>query len=328
MTSSITNLLLSALLPLSIALGPQYFAEGSDPSNLPELASVEGYYVLDLPTDETSALYLPVAVQANSLTFLLDTGSAYSLLDERISRHFFLSPPKLSDDLPELISDYGQGLEVRVLPETRVENFRLRRIGVGLTDLSEQRIPFKFNPAVGRAAQGVWGARHLARMGAWVDVGNATLYTRPRRLQGENSPLARRVREAGFEEVSLFELKGNYLVNVEINGTRGWMVVDTGAYLTVIEPEFANAGRIKPQFSRTQVSLPTGSNRQVGTLSTPEFRVGEMSISQDSVSVFPVSAAFESGDMPAFMGVLGMDVLKNTEAIIDLELRHLYLSKR
>jgi hypothetical protein len=262
------------------------------------------------------------------MRFLADTGSKHSLLDEQISRHFFMAPPKLTDDLPELISYYGSGLEVRVLPETRVENFRLRRIGVGLTDLSEQRIPFKFNPAVGRPAQGVWGAQHLARMGAWIDVGNATLYTRPRRLQGQDSPLARRMSEAGFEEINLFELKGNYLVAAEINGAKGWMVVDTGAYLTVIEPEFANAGSIKPRFSRTQVSLPTGSTRQVGILSTPDFQLGDVGVTKDSVSVFPVAAAFESGEMPAFMGVIGQDVLKQLDAVIDLELNHRYVSAR
>lgn len=328
MTSSITSLLLFALLPLSIALGPQYFAEGSDPSNLPELASVEGYYVLHLPSDETNALYLPVAVQANSMNFLVDTGSAHSLMDRQISRHFFLSPPKESDELPELISYYGRGLEVQVLPETRVENFRLRRIGVGLTDLSEQLIPFKFNPAVGRPAQGVWGAEHLARMGAWIDVGNDTLYTRPRRMLGESSPLARRVLEAGFQEINLIEIKGNYLVAVEINGAKGWMVVDTGAYLTVIEPEFANAGTVSPRFSQAQISLPTGSSRPVGALATPDFKIGDVVINKESISVFPVSEAFESGDMPAFMGVIGQDVLKQADAIVDLELKHLYLAKR
>jgi predicted aspartyl protease len=131
--------------------------------------------------------------------------------------------------------------------------------------------------------------------------------------------------------VSLSRTTGNHLfVPVRVNHRPAWFAVDTGAALTIVDSNRANAFGVSG--SARVVELPR--QIEVNDRVVPVARIGNLQVGNEDLGSGPValidlrafSARFrESGDKVQMDGILGLDILERYRAVIDCAQRRIYL---
>jgi predicted aspartyl protease len=165
----------------------------------------------------------------------------------------------------------------------------------------------------------------LRAASAVLDLPNFRLYLRP---PGRGRPvsLGPALKAAGLSEIPFTVGDYGCVVDVEINGLTGKMVVDTGAYFSCIDSRFAS------QFKGGTYATYTGSIDAAGVVSRNHatslqtMRVAGVPVHlPDDVAVDKYSFYSPSGGK--VVGLLGMDVLGHNWGIIDFGNEKLYLAE-
>jgi predicted aspartyl protease len=160
---------------------------------------------------------------------------------------------------------------------------------------------------------------------AVLDLPNFRLYLRP---PGRGRPvsLGPALKAVGLSEIPFTVGGYGCLVDVEINGLTGKMIVDTGAYFSCIDSRFAS------QFKGSTYATYTGSVDAAGVVSRNHAtRLQTMKVAgvpvhlPDDVTVANYSFYSPSGGK--VVGLLGMDVLGHNWGIIDFGNEKLYLAE-
>jgi predicted aspartyl protease len=131
--------------------------------------------------------------------------------------------------------------------------------------------------------------------------------------------------------VSLSRTTGNHLfVPVRINHRAAWFAVDTGAALTIVDANKANAFGVSSQGKVVQLPRQIEVNDRV----VPVANVANLQLGNEDLGAGPVAlidlrafaARFrESGNKVPMDGILGLDILERYRAVIDCAQRRIYL---
>ena len=120
----------------------------------------------------------------------------------------------------------------------------------------------------------------------------------------------------------------HYKIVAKINNTKGWFILDTGASTTFvaqtaiekfkldIEPQKIKAYGAGPEEIQTKISKNN------------KLRIGQWVFETCNIACIdlnPINRAFKSADLPEVDGIIGADVLKKGNAIIDYDKNYLYL---
>jgi hypothetical protein len=184
------------------------------------------------------------------------------------------------------------------------------------------------------AADGVIGAAFLRTCSGLVDLQNLRIYLRPPG-HGHRVAIGRALNAAGLAEVTLQETpQGPALVDAEINGFPGKMVVATGAFHAVVKNTLAAAIKARPIATRAGHPRPQTQDEFARvTLMDPHSR--EVRSLVENAPMTPLQS-FKLGGIPArapdirlrkldpsqvggtnVIGLLGMDILGANGAIIN-----------
>jgi hypothetical protein len=128
---------------------------------------------------------------------------------------------------------------------------------------------------------------------------------------------------AGLAEIP-FTITGNALaiVNAEINGAAGAMIIDTGKTLTGVDARFASKMKVAGYSSRVGTVDAAGALTETKLAKIRSFKVGEVNVRAPDVRLeqFPLYTQ-TSGKL---IGFLGIDILGPNGAIIDFGNLKLY----
>ena len=165
----------------------------------------------------------------------------------------------------------------------------------------------------------------LRAASAVLDLPNFRLYLRPPG-RGRPASLGPALKAVGLSEIPFTIGDYGCLVDVEINGLTGKMVMDTGAYYSCIDSRFAS------QFKGGTYATYTGSIDAAGVISRNHatrlqtIKVAGVPVRlPDDVTVDKY--AFYSPSGGKVVGLLGMDVLGHNWGIIDFGNEKLYLAE-
>jgi predicted aspartyl protease len=160
---------------------------------------------------------------------------------------------------------------------------------------------------------------------AVLDLPNFRLYLRPPG-RGRPASLGPALKAVGLSEIPFTVGGYGCLVDVEINGLTGKMIVDTGAYYSCIDSRFAS------QFKAGTYQTYTGSIDAAGVISRNHatrlqtIKVAGVPVRlPDDVTVNEYGFYSPSGGK--VVGLLGMDVLGHNWGIIDFGNEKLYLAE-
>ena len=174
-------------------------------------------------------------------------------------------------------------------------------------------------------AGGFVGAGFLHINSAIVDLQNLRLYLRPPRT-GRRVLLGPALKAVGLSEVPFIgPYHGQFLVDTEINGATGKMVIDTGANLTSVDSRFASQMKAYGYHSGLSMIDAAGVISETALTKARSFKIGGVAVRAPDITLSKFSSYSGSGGK--VIGVLGMDVLGQNWSVIDFGQQKLYVAK-
>lgn len=279
-------------------------------------------------------LLLAGSVNGHAATFLIDTGADISFLRADRSKEFGVRPV-----LPSGRSSGGR-FEFGQVDDVRAGSVRL---GTGTFALYH---PAQFRGHVpgssGKPADGVLGLDILRRQ-------NAVVHCRPREIvfhanRAEAAKLVGAARAGGFTQIPMTATRrGHPTVPCTINGRKGRLLVDTGAFVTGLDDDAARSLGLDRRPSRLTTRGFDGRVRSLELAPVEDMRIGGLRIAPQPLAVidlFPKKrrlraisglgrieyyAALQVPREGPIFGLLGNELLDQRHAIIDLATMSLFL---
>ena len=172
-------------------------------------------------------------------------------------------------------------------------------------------------------AGGFVGAGFLRINSAIIDLQNLRLYLRPPG-KGRRVLLGPALKAVGLSEVPFTsDGHGHFLVDVEINGATGKMIIDTGATLTSTDARFASQMKAIGYNSGLSAIDAAGVISETALTRARSFKIGGVAVRAPAITLAKFSSYSSSGGK--VIGVLGMDILGQNWSIIDFGQQKLYL---
>ena len=281
----------------------------------------QGYGMVELKRPQPNTLTVEAKINGQSTLLILDTGwSGQGITLDSESAGSLKSPMTNNTSRTQTLSGKNlTGLKDGVADTVLLGNVEMHRVPVvtgniaGLHDASVRQ---------GIGANGFLSAGFLRTCSAVIDLHNLRLYLRPPGT-GRRAVLGPAMRGAGLAEIP-FTITGNALaiVNAEINGASGAMIVDTGKTLTGVDARFAAKMKVAGYNSRVGTIDAAGALTRTELAKIQSFKIGGVNLRASDVRFeqFPIYTQ-TSGKL---IGFLGIDILGPNGAIIDFGNLKLY----
>jgi predicted aspartyl protease len=274
----------------------------------------QGYGMVELKRPQPNTLTVQAKINGQSALLIVDTGwSGHGITLDNESAGSLKTPMTASTSHAEALSGKTlTGLKNGVADTVSLGNVEMHRVPIvvanvaGLHDSSvRQRI----------GANGFLSAGFLRTCSAVIDLHNLRLYLRPPGT-GRRAVLGPAMRGAGLAEIP-FTITGNALavVNAEINGATGAMIVDTGKTLTGVDARLAPKMKIAGYSSRVGTIDAAGALTRTELAKIQSFKIGGVNLRAPDVRLEQFPLYTKTGGK--LIGFLGIDILGPNGAIID-----------
>jgi len=269
-------------------------------------------------------LFAPVSINGAKRTWwLIDTGAPGSLIAPSLQKKLSLPTPPPPTRSQVKIS----GKSYPVVMAQNVD-FNGAQIGPGYMAVAPLDVMEKERTNAlsgGFEKGGLIGMNFLLKRGALINYKTYQIFLS---LHGSALPLSREGYEKmGYAYVPLRITPRGY---VEVEGTIGGstysFLLDTGAFVSELEPKIRERNHLAYKATRALLTAPYAGIKEVRlTQATiPGFKIGNQDLSVYRIG-FAESHTFDPGFLHEYGGILGPDLLHFHEAIIDLGNRALYL---
>jgi predicted aspartyl protease len=174
---------------------------------------------------------------------------------------------------------------------------------------------------------GLFGLREMLKFGGVLDISNHLLMVHPGgQMKGISEGIRSILTKQGYTPVELTISAGHLHVPAMVNGTACHLIVDTGAFLTVIDEQFARKARLGGSQTESYAQGFGTKARPVRISHFPEFKVGNFTIKNASVTITQLDPGLLEGDGKASAaGLLGAEYLGLHGAVFDFNSGTLYL---
>jgi predicted aspartyl protease len=309
--NSLAALLAGALLPVSAVAAPRP-AEGA--------LQYEA-----LPLIRSAQNHLLVRAEINGKPALLgvDSGAPVSAIALKRRAHFGLAPISGKSSLPSRLSINGAFNSVAIARNLRLGALNLVDEPMVLVDLGGVRRSSK-NDEI----DGILGADILFPTKALLDCQRQILILKinpsvPGTIPGFDF--------SGFRRIPMYVSDGfNLYVDGSVNGKKAKLMVDTGAFATLLHSRFVRRMQIPMRdtpFSSSGVNL---KQRGVQMATISRFSIGSMDMRDKDVGVINLEGLIHGGLLdasPPVAGLLGSEILRRHHGIIDFGTKTLYLKR-
>jgi hypothetical protein len=182
---------------------------------------------------------------------------------------------------------------------------------------------------VGRPS-GLLGLRELIKFGAVLDFSNKLIYLRPHRPGTEIATAIRSILERNnWKSISLSMTRGHLRVPGQVNNVPCHFIVDSGAFLTVLDRDFASRAKIGGKPTHFTAHGIGKSGGEVSLATFPSLWVGNYQIKGASSTVVAMDPGMLGrGTDSEVVGLLGVEYLALNSAIFDFVSGTLYLRPR
>ena len=278
-----------------------------------------------LPLIRSSQNHLLVRAEINGKPALLgvDTGAPVSAIALKRRAYFGLAPITGKSAIPSRLSINGAFNSVAIARNLRLGALNLVDEPMVLVDLGGLRRSSKRDEI-----DGILGADILFPTKAILDCQRQILILKinpsvPGTVPGFDF--------RGFRGIPMHVSDGfNLYVDGSVNGKKAKLMVDTGAFATLLHSRFVRRMQIplrNTPFSSSGVNLKT-RGVQIATIS--RFSVGSMDMRSNDVGVMNLEGLIHGGLLdasPPVAGLLGSEILRRYHGIIDFGTKTLYLKR-
>jgi len=289
--------------------------------------------------------HLPINSNGKPGNLIIDTGSPATLIFRSSLKTLGLTELKTN---AQVTGAFGQSREfygTATIKMLTAGNCTLTNLPVGVVPA------LSYSGGYGNPS-GVLGLRELVKFGAILDLSHQLIYFNPSRPSAKVSQTARWIRtkhgwrpvapgaevsemmsliltEQGWTPVAFSISRSHLRVPGAVNGVSCYFMVDTGAYLTMLDADFARRAKIGGV--QTHISAQ-GIGKSGGDISLaifPSMRVGSYEIKRGSGTVGALNPEAIGGNTDSKVaGLLGIEHLALNSAIFDFVSGTLYLRPR
>ena len=277
-----------------------------------------------LPLVRSSQNHLLVRAHINGKPALLgvDTGAPVSAVALSRRAYYGLSPVGTKSAIPARLSINGAFNSVAIARNLRLGALNLVDEPMVLVDLGGLRRPKRDE------IDGILGADILFPTKAMLDCQRQVLILKinpsvPGTIPGFDL--------TGFRRIPMHVSDGfNLYVDSSVNGQKSKLMVDTGAFTTLLHSRFVRRMKIPLRdtpFSSSGVNLKQ-RGVQIATIS--RFSIGSMDFPGKDVGVINLEGLIHGGLLdasPPVVGLLGSEMLRRYHGIIDFGTKSLYLKR-
>ena len=311
---------------LAGTLGTDEIAAANRTDARPSAQSAPQFEALPLTRSRQNHLLVRAYINGKPALLGVDTGAPVSAIALNRRDHFRLAGIPGSSKLPARLQINGAFNNVAIAHSFRLGGLSLVDEPVVVVDLSGS----------GKAARmlheqeidGILGADILVPTGAVLDCQRQLLILKMSPESGGKIP---GLHYSGFRSMPIRVSDGfNLYVDAMVNGAPAQLMIDTGAFATLLHRGFVRRLRIplrETPFSSAAVNL---RQRGVEIARIRRLSVGSVDILGKDVGVVDLEGLIRNGLLqasPPVAGLLGAEILRTHHGIIDFGTRTLYLKR-
>jgi len=268
--------------------------------------------------------YVPIQSNGKPGNLMIDTGAPATLIFRQSLKTLGLTESKTKAPVSGAFGSSREFFGLTTIKTLTVGNCTLTNVPVTVARGTGDDMFSRSRP------NGLLGLRELIKFGAILDLPNRLIYLRPSR-PGEEVGVAIKsiLLRQGYTPVPLSVAGFHLKVPGAANGAPCYFLVDTGAYLTALDRDFASRAKIQPVHARLTAVGLGGSSHDVGLAIFPSLRIGNYEIKRGSASIVRLGPKLvDRGTRSEIAGLLGIDHLAMNSAIFDFTTGTLYLRPR
>ena len=133
----------------------------------------------------------------------------------------------------------------------------------------------------------------------------------------------------GYSKIKLRLTKTNHFeVKAQINGVKGRFILDTGASSSCVGFESVENFKLTVEDSNVKAAGAGATNMETQVSKKNHIKIGKWKNKKMKLILFDlvhVNTALENHNSNSVDGIIGADILKKTNAIIDYSNKYLYL---
>lgn len=311
---------LAALLAAAVLALPAAAAAQSRP---PSTSGALQYEALPLIRSAQNHLLVRAEINGKPALLGVDSGAPVSAIALNRRAYFGMAPISGKSSLPSRLSINGAFNSVAIAHNLRLGALNLVDEPMVMVDLGGMRHSSKRDEI-----DGILGADILFPTKALLDCQRQILVLKinpsvPGRIPGFDF--------SGFRSIPMHVSDGfNLYVDGSVNGQKAKLMVDTGAFATLLHSRFVRRMRIPMRdtpFSSSGVNL---KQRGVQMATIARFSIGSMDMRDKDVGVINLEGLIHGGLLdasPPVAGLLGSEILRRHHGIIDFGTKTLYLKR-
>ena len=297
--------LTSAIVTITCFPSPASRAAEPAPAALKTFLEHEGYGGSPLERRFGNHLFVNSVINGSKTALMIDTGCPFTLIDRNSAHRIGLGLTDAKSDVTN-IRGTSQPSAVSRISTLAMGNCTFQNVPVAVA--AEGDINRYAHPHL----DGLFGAHEMAKFGMVVDCSRQMLYVNPKGSSAPTSQaLASFLQGRGFVRVPMqFDSGHHLIVDAQVNLRPVKLIVDTGAFTTVISAAYAEGA------GTAMDSQMSDRGRGVGRLG--ELSIGDFKVNNAEVYVADIHEK-------AGAGLVGEDYLSWNFGIIDLGGMNLYL---
>ena len=280
----------------------------------------DGYGMVELKRPQPNVLTVTATVNGRSARLIVDTGWSREGITVDSEYGKALRSPT------ESVMDFGRagsgkelaGIRKGVADIVSLGNVQMRQVPTffgTIGSLQHAHIRRTVN------ADGFIGSGFLRTCSGIIDLHNLRLYLRPPGT-GRRAMIGPALKAAGLAEVPFAIDQNRCLIDVEVNGAAGKMVVDTGATVAGVDARFAPQMKVVGYSSRIGSIDAAGVTAATTLTNLRSFKIAGVGARAPDMRMGKF--AFYQATGGKVIGLLGMDIMGANGTIIDFGQQKLY----
>ncbi|HLW35900.1 MAG TPA: aspartyl protease family protein [Chthoniobacterales bacterium] len=315
------------ILPMVCAVGLSIpvAANAASRSQTPTLAQSGQFEALPLVRSAQNHLLVHAYINNKPALLIVDSGSPGTVIASKRRKHFGVSEVPVDSKYPSRVRVNGSYNALVMAHTLRLGGLTVGEVPAISADLSGARRAAQSMHEL--QADGILGTDVLFASRAVLDCQRKLLILN---LQPDLASPVPGLDFSGFQKVPMFVSEGfNLYVNGLVNGSQARLMVDTGAFATLLHRPFVKRLHIPTEQTRLASAAINMKEEGLDVARIKRLSVGMVDIGRNDVGVVDLGGILNEAMQlsPPAVGLLGAEILDRHHGIIDFGTRTLYLKK-
>ncbi len=315
------------ILPMVCAVGLSIplAANAAPSSRSAGVAKNTQFEALPLVRSRQNHLLVHAWINDKPALLIVDSGSPGTVIASKRRGHFGVNEVPVDSKYPARVRVNGSYNTLVMARTLRLGGLTVGEVPAISADLSGARRASR--SAHEQQADGILGTDVLFASRAVLDCQRQLLILN---LQPDLPVAVPGLDFRGFQKVPMFVTEGfNLYVNGLVNGSQARLMVDTGAFATLLHRPFVKRLHIPTEQTRLASAAINMKEEGLDVARIRKMSVGVVDIGRNDVGVVDLGGILNEALQlsPPAVGLLGAEILNRHHGIIDFGTRTLYLKK-